>query len=159
GMFGPLFSCAVLIAVANPCRADETAASQETLIRLSVSPAAAPRPALRYLLLPELKEMTPGNPIHIYYKCCLQQQHFLYHKEAFERREKLLAMPLKELSGQELADNGHYALNQVDMAARLDNPDWQILPKVKTDGFALLLPDVQEFRGLASALQGRFRAE
>jgi hypothetical protein len=152
-------ACTVFVAVAVPCWGDETAPAQETLIRLNVFAAAPPRPALRYLLLPEVKEMAPGNPIQTYYKCCLQQQHFLFHKEAYERRALLLAMPLKELPAQELADDGRYALNQVDMAARLDNPDWQILPKVKTDGFALLLPDVQEFRGLGQALQVRFRAE
>src|SRR5262245_29640416 len=47
----------------------------ETLIRLSVHPAPAPRPALRYLLLPELKEMTSGNPIPNYLKCILDQDY------------------------------------------------------------------------------------
>jgi hypothetical protein len=129
------------------------------LIRLNVSPASAPRPALRYLLLPDLKELNPGNPIHNYYMCCLEQHHFFFDKEAYERRAKLLAMPLKEFPAQELEDSGRYALGQVDRAARLDTPDWQILPKVKTDGFGLLLPDVQELRGLARAVQVRFRAE
>ncbi len=68
-------------------------------------------------------------------------------------------MPLTELSVQELEDYGGFALKQADWAARLDNPDWQILLKVKTDGVALLLPDVQQMRPLANALKVRFRAE
>ena len=96
--------CALLAAslfLSLPCRADSRLPNSETLIRLSVAVAAAP-PALRYQLLPELKEMNPGNPIQDYIKCFMEQQKFFFDKEAFERREKLLAMPLKELPAQEL---------------------------------------------------------
>ena len=63
-------------------------------------------------------------------------------------------MPLKELPAQELQEYGRSALSQADRAARLDNPDWQILLKLKADGIDLLLPDVQQIRSLARALQG-----
>ena len=68
-------------------------------------------------------------------------------------------MPLKELPAQELKDYGGSPCRQADWAARLDTPDWQILLNLKTEGVALLLPDVQQIRPLASALQVRFRAE
>jgi hypothetical protein len=154
-----LLSCAALAAFGLPCRADDTTAASETLIRLTVSPAASPKPALRYQLLPELKEMNPGNPIQNYLKCFMEQQKFFFDKDAFQRREQLLVMPLKELPAQELQEYGGFALHQADWAARLDNPDWQILLKVKTDGVALLLPDVQQMTPLAKALKVRFRAE
>jgi hypothetical protein len=144
---------------AVPCRADETTTNPETLIRLDVDAMPAPKPALRYQLLPELKEMNPGNPILNYLKCCMEQESFLFDKESVERREKLLAMPLKELPAQPSLEYGRTVLLQADRAARLDHPDWQILPKLKTDGFFLLLPDVQQMRGLARALRVRFRAE
>ena len=51
------------------------------------------------------------------------------------------------------------ALKQADRAARMDKPDWQILPKLKTDGVGLLLPDLQKMRELAAGLQDRFRDE
>ena len=124
-----------------------------------MQPAAAPKPALRYLLLPELKEMNPGNPIQNYLKCFMEQQKFFFDKEAFERREKLLAMPLKELPARELQEYGGLALRQADWAARLDNPDWQILLNLKAEGIYLLIPDVQELRPLANALKVRMRAE
>jgi hypothetical protein len=127
---------AALAVCALPSRADQTITSSETVIRLTVKPMAAPRPALRYLLLPELKEMSPGNPIPNYLKCMLDQ-------DFSADREEL----------------GKAALRQADRAARMDKPDWQILPKVKTDGIGLLLPDVQKIRALASALQIRFREE
>jgi hypothetical protein len=140
--------------------AEPKTSPSETLIQLTVRPAAAPKPALRYLLLPELKEMNPGNPIPNYMKCFMEQQKFFFDKEAFERRDKLLAMPLKELASADLQDVfSNAGLRQADWAARLDRPDWQILPKLKTDGIGLLLPDVQVMRALAQALKLRFRAE
>jgi hypothetical protein len=120
---------------------------------------AAPKPALRYVLLPELKEINPGNPIQNYMKCFMEQHKFFFDKDAFERREKLLAMPLKELPARELKEYGGYALRQADWAARLDNPDWEFILTLKAQGIYALLPDVQQMRGLARAIQVRFRAE
>ena len=137
-----LFGCAAMALFALPGRADPTTSEPETLIRLSVYPAAAPRPALRYVLLPELKEMNPGNPVQGYLKCFMEQHRFFFENTSFQRREKLLAMPLKELPARELQDYGGFALSQADWAARLDNPDWQLLLKVKTDGVGLVLPDL-----------------
>jgi hypothetical protein len=131
-----LLFCTVLALIPFLCRAEQTVTTTETVIRLTVQPMAAPKPALRYLLLPELKEMAPGNPIPNYLKCTLDQ-------DASAERENI----------------SKTALLQVDRAARLDKPDWQILLKVKTDGIGLLIPDVQKIRALAAALQIRFREE
>jgi len=149
----------VLAAFACPCRADGTDSAPETLIKLNVAAAPAPKPALRYLLLPDLRELNPGNPVQGYMKCMMEEHNFLFDKEAFERRERLLAMPLKELPAQDLYEYGGSALCQTDRAARLDNPDWQILLKLKSDGIGALLPELQQLRGLARALKLRFRAE
>jgi hypothetical protein len=149
----------VLAVLALPCRADQTIASSETLIRLTVEPAPAPKPALRYLLLPELRELNPGNPIQVYMKCILGRRRYLFDKEAIERRERLPVMPFRELPGKDLEDYDGYVLSEADRAARLDAPDWQILLKLKADGVSLLLPDLQEMRQLARALAARFRTE
>lgn len=128
--------CTVILALALPAWADQQITSKETIIRLIVQPMAAPKPALRYLLLPELKEMNPGNPIPNYLRCLMDQD--------FSADNDVL---------------GASALRQADRAARLDKPDWQILLKAKTDGVNLLLPDLQKIRVLANALQARFRNE
>jgi hypothetical protein len=128
--------CITALAVFSiPSRADQTVTS-ETVITLTVEPMAAPKPALRYQLLPELKERNPGNPIQGYLRCFSDQQ-----------------SPAQEL------DFGAAALHEADRAARLDKPDWQILLQLKTEGFGLLLPDLQQMRQLASGLKARFRAE
>jgi hypothetical protein len=131
-----LLSCALLALFALPCRAGQTVTSTETIIQLTVEPMAAPAPALRYLLLPELAEMNPGNPIPVYLRCWMDQD-FTADRETL----------------------GRSALRQADWAARLDTPDWQVLLKLKADGINLLLPDVQKLRTLATGLQQRFRTE
>jgi hypothetical protein len=113
-----------------------TAQPSEMVIRLTVDPMPAPKPALRYLLLPDLKEQSPGNPIPHYMKCLLDQD--------FTDTQDTL---------------GSAALRQADRAARMDKPDWQILHKIRTDGVNLLLPDLQKMRAIATALQTRFREE
>ena len=143
----------------HPSRADETTAAPETLIRLSVQSAPSPQPARRYRLLPELMEMNSGNPIQNYLKCFMGQHKFFFDKKTFDRREKLLAMPLEALPAQELLNHGRLALSQADSAARLDALDWQILPKLKAEGDFLFLPDLAELRTLANPLKVRFRAE
>jgi hypothetical protein len=158
-MFRALSCFAVTACLALPCRADQPASRPETLIRLSVEPADAPKPALRYVLLPDYGELNPGNPVQNYLKCFMEQQKFFFDKEQVERREKLLAMPLTELPANELQDYGGFALRQADWAARLDKADWQIMLPLKAEGFRLLIPDVQQLRILASALKVRFRAE
>ena len=130
------------------------------VVRMTVQPKAAPKPALKYQLLPELREMNPGNPIQGYLKCFMEQNHFFVDKKVMADREKWRAMPLSDLPLKEMQ---YYCTNaglrQADYAARLDNPDWQILLKLKSDGIYLLLPDAQKLRALADALQIRFRVE
>jgi hypothetical protein len=155
----PILCLLVLVIFGGDSRADGTVPPAETLVKLSIAPAPAPNPALRYLLLPELRELHPGNPIQDYMKCMMEQENFFFDKEAFDRREKLLAMPLKELPAHGFDEYGRSVLSQVDRAARLDNPDWEILLKMRRDGFRTLLPEVQQIRGLARAVNVRFRAE
>ena len=107
-----VFCCVAVAAFADPCLAEQTTANSEMLIRLNVRPEPAPKPALRYRLLPELKEMNPGNPIQSYMKCMMEQKKFFFDEEAFQNREKLLTMPLKELPAQELKEDGRYALSR-----------------------------------------------
>ncbi len=151
-------ACAGLLALSPAVQADDSPPPTETVVRLTVRPMAAPKPALKYQLLPELGEMNPGNPIQGYLKCFMEQ-HFFFNKNAVEEREKWQTAPLAELAGKGLRDYGRVPLRQADYAARLDTPDWQILLKLRSDGPYLLLPDVQHLRGLASALKVRFRAQ
>jgi hypothetical protein len=147
--------CAVLLA--GHAAAAEPA---ETVVRLTVRPAPAPKPALKYQLLPELAEMNPGNPIQAYAKCFAEQYNFWRTKEEMQKREQWQTMPLGELPLKEMTYfNRRGPLGYADWAARLDTPDWQILLQLKRDGPLLLLPDIQGLRELGGALKVRFRIE
>ena len=147
--------------VAVPCRGDDAGANPETLIRLEVDPAPAPStgPPIPAPARAEGDESRQPDPRLL--QVLMEQKNFLFDEEAFEHRETLLAMPLKELPAQELQDYGRSVLIQADRAARLDKPDWQILLKLKTDGIGLLLPDVQKTAstgpGPPGAVPGRDR--
>ena len=158
-MYRSLCCLSALVLFGLPCRAQETGAAKETRVRLTLSPAAAPQPELKHVLLPALKEMNPGNAIQGYLLCFMEQQQFFFDKEVVARRDKLLTMPLAELPIKELRNYGGAALKQADWAARLDHADWQMLLKLRAEGISLLIPDVQQLRLLARALKVRFRAE
>jgi hypothetical protein len=134
----------------------------EMVIRMTVQPMPAPKPALKYQLLPELREMNPGNPILGYTKCFAIQHVYWWNKEVVAKRDKWQKIPLKDLPLEEIRKSGHVRGNPLayaDYAARLDTPDWQILLQLKRDGPLLLLPDITALRELAVALKVRFRVE
>src|SRR6266852_7660304 len=142
-MLQTLTVCALLAMGTTLGQAQEDRKENEVLVQLTVRPMAAPKPALKYQLLPELKEMNPGNPVQGYLKCFMEQQNFFFNPQSVRNRDNWAEMPLKELPVKELEDYGRHALRLADYAARLDNPDWQILLKVKSEGPRLLLPEVQ----------------
>jgi hypothetical protein len=154
-----LMVCALIAAWPAVCLAQDPPKPTETVVRFNVQPMAAPKPALKYQLLPELKEMSPGNPILDYMRCFAEQQNFFHSKAETDKREKWRAAPLADLPLKELHDYGRGPLTRADAAARLDTPDWQVLIKAKKEGYYLLLPEVQQLRNLASCLQLRCRVQ
>jgi hypothetical protein len=136
-----------------------SARAGETVFRLNVQPMPAPKPALKYQLLPELGELNPGNAAHNYLKCFCEQRFFFYGKEAPAERARYSVMPLAELPAEKLRQYGGAALRQADWAARLDTIDWQNLRRIQDGGEEQLPPEVGPLQVLAAALRVRFRAE
>ncbi len=128
-------------------------------VHLAVRPMPAPKPALRYQLLPELRELKPGNPAQNYLKCFMEQRYFFYSKEAVAERARYQTMPLAELPIDKLRRYGSAALRQADWAARLDALDWQALERIQDGGMETLPDELGPLQYLAAALQVRFRAE
>src|SRR5438045_1520568 len=126
---------------------------------LDVQPMAAPVPALKYTLLPEVAEMNPGNAVPAYLKCYAEQNNFFFGKEAVEERERLLKCPLTDIKPGSLKGYGGSALRQADYAARLEYADWNLLPQMREHGYMLLIPEVQQIRVLAIALVVRGRGQ
>src|SRR5271156_404564 len=120
-----LFTAIALAAIPLGSRGDEAA------VRLTVRPMSAPKPALKYQLLPELQELNPGNAAQNYLKCFMEQRYFFFSKEAAADRARYRMMPLAELPADKLSQYGGAALRQADWAARLDTVDWQTLQRIQ----------------------------
>jgi hypothetical protein len=130
------------------------------VVKSAVSPVPAAVPALKYLLLPELRDRQPGNQVQAFYKCFMEQQAFYHDRGEVEKRDRWSAAPLADLAGEkDLVGYGGSGLRQADYAARLESVDWGLLPQFRAEGINLLLPDVQQLRQLAGALRVRARGE
>ena len=147
------FAVVALAVLPLPARAGDR------VVRLVVRPMPAPQPALKYVLLPEVKELKPGNPAQYYLRCFAEQRNFFFSKQAVAQRERYQSIPLAELAREKLRDYGGHALRQVDWAARLNALDWEVLSRVQTEGLDLSLPELGPLRVLGTALQVRFRIE
>jgi hypothetical protein len=156
-MTRPILGCVVLMALTFGARGDD---ANRTVVTLEVQPMAAPDPALRYPLLPELRTMNPGNPVLGYLKCFGEQTHFFNHVTEVENRGKWLKMPLHQLPLNEMGgyNDRNTPMRQADYAARLDTPDWQTLLRMKSEGGYVPVPELQQMRTLSDALLVRWRA-
>src|SRR5262245_5887431 len=128
-------------------------------VQLSAQPMAAPKPAMKYQLLPEVRELKPGNAVQWYLRCFMEQRRFFFDKDVVAERARQRKMPLKDLPVKELKNYGGSALTQADWGARLDTADWQVLERVQSEGTELALAELAPLRELGAALQLRFRGE
>jgi hypothetical protein len=86
---------------------------KQTVVKFRVNPMSAPRPVLKYELLPTVEEIETGSAMQIYLKCFMEQTYFYSNKEAIEEREKYQTMPLKDLP-KELVNYGGKNLRYAD---------------------------------------------
>jgi hypothetical protein len=147
-----LLVTAVLVMVPAVSRGEQAVA------RLDVQAMPAPRPALKYQLLPEVRELNPGNPVQFYIRCFAEQRIFFFTKESDAERARYLSIPLAELPPK-LRGYGGNALRQADWAARLDAPDWQLVQRVQSEGMDMVVSELGPLQTLGTALQVRFRFE
>ncbi len=133
------------------------ATSGDAVVRLHVRPMPAPRPALKYQLLPDLGELTPGNSAQEYLKTFMEQRPFFYGKEGVSRRNRFRKMSLLELRLEPVAEYSSNALKWADRAARMDTLDWQALRQVEDGGIDVVPAEVAPLQILAEALQVRLR--
>jgi hypothetical protein len=130
-------------------------------IPLTLHPAAAPSPALKYQLLPELQDQTPGNAALLYYRAFSPEWWgFLRQPQVMEQLDQATRTPLKDLLRQERTlPLPTSMLREVDRAARREYCDWELTDRMRQEGMGLLLPDIQSMRTFARLLAVRARLE
>jgi hypothetical protein len=131
--------------------------AEDKALRITVYPAAEPRPALKYHLLPEFLDRTPGNAAVDYGKVTAERYTVFGSAEWWEENySSKIDAPLAELRGQEFQLPG--IIQTLDRAARRDECDWQV-PLREGDFYSVLLNEAQQMRGFARLLGVRARVQ
>lgn len=154
----------LVVAASSRLAADEVASKAEDetpVTRITIYPAAEPRPALRYRLLPSLIDQRPGNAAVFYNKAALmlkqQQGNDRQQKDASEWME----LPLDQLPRKEVAAAVHGwegILKEIGYAVLREECDWQ-MPVREGFPYGIVLPEAQEMRGVARILAAKARLE
>ena len=133
------------------------------IIRIVLRPAISPSPALRYPLLPELRDQKPGNAVPFYRKANQNQKAAiaaLDDKQWYERIDRWRELPLDKLPCAQVHAffrPFEASLREVEDGARHEYADWELTDKLRKMGIGTLLPDIQEARQFASLLSLRVR--
>jgi hypothetical protein len=147
-----------LLLAASPGLAQEEGPSVAA-VRLTLHPAAEPIPALKYHLLPELRELKPGNAALLYYRAFSPDWLTHLKPQVAKLIDDYEEHPDK-VSLQEFRWALHdKALQEIDLAARRAYCDWELTERARKEGLGLLMPDLQGIRNFARVLLLRARLE
>ncbi len=131
------------------------------VIRLMVRPVANPPRPLRYLLLPDPLDLTPGNAAPQWTRAGVAAAH-VKRKLTGAESDWLGKTPLNELPVAEVRkflEEYRQPLGVADQAARMERCDWEQPPLTIPAVMDLSLHEVQELRELVNLLALRFRLE
>ncbi|MEX2173391.1 MAG: hypothetical protein WD872_03455 [Pirellulaceae bacterium] len=135
-------------------------------IELTLAPAAEPRPALQYSLLPTEDERTPGNAAPHYYRAIVMQQQLpKEHSQLYVDKYRLWEQatgadyPKEEVAKWLGAQEN--ILKELRLAAHREYCDWDFrLQDLRgLEMLSFLLPEIQECRSLARTLRVKARYE
>jgi hypothetical protein len=133
----------------------------EDPVKLTLRPAAAPTPALKYVLLPELSDTKPGNAALLYQRAHSFEwwTHFRKSPDYFKIFD-WVDLPWEKVPREKVQFLDRFgALQEVDLAARRESCDWEMTDRLRKEGLMMLLPDLQGFREYGGLLAMRCRLE
>lgn len=131
---------------------------------ITLRPASEPIPALKYRLVPERRDLVPGNAAVFYHRGILMLKQFqsgLKAKEkaqpganhdpnaglSIEDRTYATIGEIPRDEARQYLQSVHNVLNEVELGALQTTCDWEF--DQRKEGMTLLLPEIQEMRGLA----------
>jgi hypothetical protein len=132
---------------------------QPRVHELTITPAAAPVPALKYQLLPPMREIKSGNAKTHYDNVMTAMQAIIDdHPDVPVQVNRWVDQPIGELPIERVNRllNEHYgkAFDELAKATRQSYCDWQL---DLSQGFDLVLPPLSRYREVAKALALRAR--
>jgi hypothetical protein len=134
--------------------------NQPTQVELTVSPAAEPRPALKYSLAIGSRERTPGNAVPFYHRALLLQRGIpeSHHKKLNDNELRWAEKPLTDKDRQEIKEfltAYTTTFHELKVAVYREYCDWDFrIQELKgMDAISFILPEIQESRSLARVLR------
>lgn len=148
-----------------------------------ISPQAVPSPALRYTLLPPLRDMKTGNAVlHYYRSFAPDAMSWLNNSKTAGSRYAWMELPYEQAAKRGLPPSSQQKpkegeedqaipatfeemeyllsikfLDSIDEAARYTHAEWEYLEKMKVESMMLLLPELQGIRELSNLVGVRAR--
>ena len=131
-------------------------------VGLTVSPAALPEASLEYRLLPDRRDLLPGNAAAIYYRSLsmFAENRFGLQEFHSDEWEQWFTTPVKDLPRQEIREKlplVRSLLHEVEVASHYQRCDWE--PEGRLDGLSYLPPDISGLRRVALLFGVRARLE
>lgn len=155
-------------ALGQPAKKDAKQPSPRVeTIELSIYPAEPSRPAMKYRLLPEFLDRTPGNAAPVYLKAILILNDVL---ASGEKEEDVIndvvgwldtaPEKLPQDDVQKALAPFQNVLRHVQIAARRERCDWGLqIREQGTDVFSILLPEIQGLRNITRLLAMQARLQ
>lgn len=153
--------CRTLLCLAAALVLPAAALAQDgpRVVKLALTPAEPPTPALKIRLLPELRELRPGNAAVFYQRAHSPEWTGLLRRHPdVERWIDWLELPLGKVPFDRVESllTGPM-LKELDVAARMENIDWQLTDRIRREGPELHIPDIQGFRSYFPLISLRTR--
>jgi hypothetical protein len=157
-MYRRFMMLAMLMPMALPVQAQQPEPAPK---KLTLKAATAPVPALKYRLLPEIRDLQPGNAAMSYLRAINPEWYSSATRGAkWETIDDLLDMPFADFKlAKKPGVPAPMSLHEVDRGARREYCDWEMLPRLRREGFSTLVPDLQYMRQLGRLLSFRARTE
>jgi hypothetical protein len=127
-------------------------------LKLTIYPAAAPRPALKHQLLPDFKERIRGNAAVYYGKVTAEQTGVFGDGALLDKIDNWRDVPLAELRKEDVTMPTDGIESRLYHAARCESCDWQ-LPVREEEFYTIPLPEVQQTRQFGRILATRARIQ
>jgi hypothetical protein len=161
------FPAAVFGQAASPSTPEE-----EKPVPIVLYPAAAPKPALKYQLLPPFMERIPGNAAVLWNRVPAEMSHYFvrFYEPGgpWEKMEEWMQIPLgdpreKAYRDKELRQDFSILhpspfMSTMERAARFESCDWQ-QPIREGNFINMLIPEIQQSRTYARLLSAKAHLE
>lgn len=134
--------------------------------KLTVSPAAEPRPARKFEFLPPLSRRTPGNAALSYNRAFSARPSWpadpMKSREQDKKVEQWWNAPVDQLPAKDVREFlAAYSrvFEEVERAATRESCDWEMTERLRTSGIGTVIDEVQPSREVTRVLALRIKLE